>query len=98
LLIGGPNQSHKVNFKELPTKGKVSNKKFRPTFVNLFSENFRKNLREELWKEPAFSRPSIRHVISFRRRAVLGGSKENSFADSVNVFSADFLNNSAEKN
>jgi hypothetical protein len=24
LLIGGPNQSHKVNFKELPIEGKVS--------------------------------------------------------------------------
>ena len=28
LLIGGPNQSHKVNFKELPLKGKVSSKNF----------------------------------------------------------------------
>ena len=25
FLIGGPNQSHKVNFKELPTKGKEKN-------------------------------------------------------------------------
>jgi hypothetical protein len=34
--------------------------------------------------------PLIRHVFGFRRRAVLGGSKENSFRDSVNIFSEDF--------
>lgn len=87
LLIGGPNQSHKVNFKELPTRGKVSTKKFAGRFVNLFSEKIsEKNLRRNRTLLSL-----IRHVFDFRRRAVLGGSKENSFTDSVNIFSEDFL-------
>ncbi len=53
-MIGGPNQSHKVNFKELPAEGKISNKNFRSPVVNLFSENFLKNFRHRLPKEPNF--------------------------------------------
>ena len=44
LLIGGPNQSHKVNFKELPLRGKISSKNFYLTVVNTFLENFLKEL------------------------------------------------------
>jgi hypothetical protein len=43
LLIGGPNQSHKVNFKELLFRGKSSIKPFRVTFVKNFSETFFRN-------------------------------------------------------
>jgi hypothetical protein len=39
MLIGGPNQSYKVNFKEpLPAMGKISKKTFPFLFVNTFSE------------------------------------------------------------
>jgi hypothetical protein len=91
LLIGGPNQSHKVNFKELPTRGKVSNKKFRLPFVNPFFRKIQKENLGETVEEIGLSPPLFRHVFSFRRRAVLGGSKENSFPDSVNIFPEDFL-------
>jgi len=38
MLIGGPNQSHKVNFKEpLPVKGKTFKTTFAASFVNTFS-------------------------------------------------------------
>ena len=39
LLIGGPNQSHKVNFKELPVEGKSFSKNFGFLSVNNFSEH-----------------------------------------------------------
>jgi hypothetical protein len=43
MLIGGPNQSHKVNFKEpLPLKGKISKKTFGFSAVNTFPEIFQK--------------------------------------------------------
>jgi hypothetical protein len=46
MLIGGPNQSHKVNFKEpLPLKGKISKKTSAFLSVNTFSEK-----SEEIWK------------------------------------------------
>jgi hypothetical protein len=45
LLIGGPNQSHKVNFKELPDMGKSSNKKDRCAAVNTFFEDFEKTFK-----------------------------------------------------
>ena len=44
MLIGGPNQSHKVNFKEpLPVKGKMFKRTFVICFVNTFPEIFRKS-------------------------------------------------------
>jgi hypothetical protein len=36
-LIGGPNQSHKVNFKEPPRRGKSSSKNFCVSSVNTYS-------------------------------------------------------------
>ena len=48
MLIGGPNQSHKVNFKEpLPVKGKISKRTFVFHFVNTFSGIFRISFIEE---------------------------------------------------
>jgi hypothetical protein len=38
LLIGGPNQSHKVIFKELPDEGKSFSRLFFNPLVNTFSE------------------------------------------------------------
>jgi hypothetical protein len=44
MLIGGPNQSHKVNFKEpLPVMGKISKKTFHLLTVKTFSKYFRIN-------------------------------------------------------
>ncbi len=55
----------------------------------LFPKLSEKTFGEILSKEPNLA-PLIRHVFDFRRRAVLGGSKENSFSNSVNIFSEDF--------
>jgi hypothetical protein len=47
MLIGGPNQSHKVNFKEpVPVKGKISKRTFAFCSVNTFPEFFRKKFCE----------------------------------------------------
>jgi hypothetical protein len=47
MLIGGPNQSHKVNFKEpAPRRGKISKKTFGFSAVNTFPEFFRKKCWE----------------------------------------------------
>ena len=49
MLIGGPNQSHKVNFKEpLPLKGKISTRTFAFYSVNLFPEIIGKNYKGTL--------------------------------------------------
>ena len=48
MLIGGPNQSYKVNFKEpLPVKGKISKRSFAFRFVNTFPEFSEKSFRKE---------------------------------------------------
>lgn len=48
MLIGGPNQSHKVNFKEpLPLQGKISKKTFAFCTVNTFPVLFEKNVGNE---------------------------------------------------
>ena len=53
MLIGGPNQSHKVNFKEPPLKrGKISKRTFAFCSVNPFPETFEKSFV----KEPSASR------------------------------------------
>jgi len=47
MLIGGPNQSYKVNFKEpLPARGKISKRTFAFCSVNPFPENIRKKFWE----------------------------------------------------
>ena len=44
MLIGGPNQSHKVNFKEpVPAKGKISKKTSAFCSVNTFPEKNEKS-------------------------------------------------------
>jgi len=53
MLIGGPNQSHKVNFKEPPlVRGKISKRTFAFCSVNTFPEN----LRKKFWEGTLFSR------------------------------------------
>jgi len=48
MLIGGPNQSHKVNFKEpLPVKGKISKRTFAVCSVNTFPELVEKSFGKE---------------------------------------------------
>jgi hypothetical protein len=47
-LIGGPNQSHKVNFKELPQRGKISSKNLCVSSVNTYSKNPERMPTEEL--------------------------------------------------
>jgi hypothetical protein len=47
-LIGGPNQSHKVNFKEPPQRGKISSKNLCVSSVNTYSGNPEIFLTEEL--------------------------------------------------
>jgi hypothetical protein len=50
MLIGGPNQSYKVNFKEpLPARGKISKRTFAFCSVNPFPENIRKSFGKERW-------------------------------------------------
>lgn len=44
-MIGGPNQSHKVNFKELPDWGKRTSTKKTKSCVNLFSDFSQKKRR-----------------------------------------------------
>ena len=56
-----------------------------------FSRNFPKKLSGKACRRNRYLASTIRHVSSFRRRAVLGGSNENSFTSSVNIFSEDFL-------
>jgi hypothetical protein len=51
-LIGGPNQSHKVNFKELPDEGKISSKVFLSTPVNYFSNYFQKCAERVIFCRP----------------------------------------------
>ena len=52
MLIGGPNQSHKVNFKELlPFMGKIAKRSFAFCFVNTFPEFIWKSF----WKERIIS-------------------------------------------
>jgi hypothetical protein len=45
-LIGGPNQSHKVNFKEPPHWGKISSKNFCVSPVNTYCKVSEKTLAE----------------------------------------------------
>jgi len=52
LLIGGSNQSHKVNFKELPFRGKISIRDFPELAVNPFFEKFSKKEPTALRKIP----------------------------------------------
>ena len=72
MLIGGPNQSHKVNFKELPDMGKSSNKKYRFVLVNNFFEDFKKTFKANWRTQGTF--PSASGVFYC---AVRDGSADN---------------------
>jgi hypothetical protein len=47
FLIGGPNQSHKVNFKEPPHRGKISSKNLCVSSVNTYSKKIELILTED---------------------------------------------------
>jgi len=80
LLIGGSNQSHKVNFKELPFRGKISMRDFSKVTVNTFFEKFSKKEPTALRKIPPPITAS--EVLSNPRRS--DGSAEG--AISLNPF------------
>ena len=68
-MIGGPNQSHKVNFKEpLPARGKISKRTFAFFSVNPFPEKIRK----KFWKGTPFSPPFVHLTRVFRERFTEG--------------------------
>jgi hypothetical protein len=69
MMIGGPNQSHKVNFKEpLPARGKISKRTFAFISVNPFPENIRK----KFWKGTLFSPPFVHLTRVYRERFTEG--------------------------
>ncbi len=71
MLIGGPNQSHKVNFKEpLPVRGKISKRTFAFCSVNPFPEISEKSfVKERLCSRFLRSpRPRLALVLSKRNR------------------------------
>ena len=59
MMIGGPNQSHKVNFKELPAEGKSFIKIFLASFVNTFSKDFRKIFSKDFKRSLLVSRRTV---------------------------------------
>ncbi len=64
-MIGGPNQSHKVNFKEpLPARGKISKRTFAFCFVNPFPDFSEKSFVKERY----FLRPFVYLARVFRER------------------------------
>ena len=89
MLIGGPNQSHKVNFKEpLPLRGKISKKTFRFSAVNTFPEIFRKKCWEGTSVFWSFDHPTRAVKRGVDRRD--GGKCKPAFA--VQELSIRFLN------
>lgn len=72
-MIGGPNQSHKVNFKEpLPAKGKISKRTFAFCFVNPFPDFSEKSFV----KEHYFLRPFV-HLTRVSRERFTEGIAEH---------------------
>ena len=69
MMIGGPNQSHKVNFKEpLPARGKISKRTFAFWSVNPFPENIRKKFSEGTLFSPAPCSPLPCFAREIQRR------------------------------
>ena len=50
-MIGGPNQSHKVIFKDLPFWGKTKSQSIAAGVVKKFSDKFERFFRTSNWKE-----------------------------------------------
>jgi hypothetical protein len=90
-LIGGPNQSHKVNFKELPTRGKVWNENLGHSFVNPFSRKSSQNIPGTVFRKNLGLAPRTASLSIFSLQAAIGGLKKNSAVSSVNTFPGDFL-------
>jgi hypothetical protein len=89
-LIGGPNQSHKVNFKELSPSGeKVANENVTGSSVNLDPKDFLLLPNRYQQKNPS-SHPLARAVAIFTRRSKLGGSNKTAKISFVNTFPEDF--------
>jgi hypothetical protein len=81
MLIGGPNQSHKVNFKEpLPSEGKVSKETFSFFSVNPFPENIRK----KIWPETTGSPGSPRSPCPREHGVSVDGKAEHAKPDFLN--------------
>lgn len=90
LLIGGPNQSHKVNFKEPPFRGKRISRNFFFSSVNSFSENFLRFSKEKSQKEQSFSPPSDTS-FGLRRPTSIEGKGDGASCDHLRKsFLADF--------
>gem|GEM_PF-1450530 len=88
LLIGGSNQSHKVNFKELPFRGKISMRNFSKATVNSFFEKFSKKEPTALGKIP----PPNSSSEAFRGPRRSDGSAESaSSVDAFKLFLSEIL-------
>lgn len=73
MLIGGPNQSHKVNFKEpVRVTGKISKRTFVICSVNAFPETFEKRF----WKNRSVS-PLLRATARVWREGLNEGNRED---------------------
>ena len=96
LLIGGPNQSHKVNFKELPVQGKSFSKHFGHFSVNTFSG--------KIFRFPKWNRGKNRILTSFAHRRyflsddLIEGKGDGASCDHLRKpFFADFPKKISEK-
>ena len=85
MLIGGPNQSHKVNFKELPFEGKSFSKDFGFLSVNRF---FRTSATSENWRKRTERLPPLTASALFLARLQSKGRETVQLgADSASLFS-----------
>ena len=76
MLIGGPNQSHKVNFKELlPFMGKIAKRSFAFCFVNTFPEFFWKSFLKErtISYHPFATSRRLLHRVALREAGTCKG-------------------------
>jgi len=91
-MIGGPNQSHKVNFKEpLPARGKISKRTFVICFVNPFPDFCEKSFV----KEHYFLRPFVYRTRVFRKRFTEGIAEDGNCIFLIKTFLNKFSNTSA---
>ncbi len=86
LLIGGPNQSHKVNFKELPEVGKSSIRNYRFASVNTFFELFLKNFRRNFSEAAIFLRNSLRCPAFFIAPSAEGSADNETLGPGLKKF------------
>ena len=83
MLIGGPNQSYKVNFKEpLPARGKISKRTFAFCSVNPFPGNIRK----KFWEGTLFSPPLVHLTRALRERFTEGSAEHGNCIFLIKTF------------